>query len=144
MQYATELGWAAFEADRAFRKVVRARRRDSLLRRLLKRCAGCARLAVVDAGAPRGSARPGVREIPLEAIAGSLEPARAAEFDHAFRPAPQTRSRWLRVWQAEQRGAGLPPISVTAVGDAYAISDGHHRVSVARARGAATITAIVA
>ena len=142
MQYATELGWAAFEADRAFRKAARARRRDSLARRLLKRCA--ARLAVVDAGAPRGTARPGVREIPLDAIAGSLEPARAADFDHEFRPAPQTRSRWLRVWEAEQRGAGLPPISVTAVGDAYAIRDGHHRVSVARARGAVTIAAIVA
>ena len=30
----------------------------------------------------------------------------------------------------------LPPISVVQVGDAYAIRDGHHRVSVARARGA--------
>ena len=39
---------------------------------------------------------------------------------------------------AEQRGAVLPPISVVAVGDAYAIRDGHHRVSVARARGALT------
>ena len=38
----------------------------------------------------------------------------------------------------------LPPISVTAVGDAYAIRDGHHRVSVARARGALSITAVVA
>jgi ParB-like chromosome segregation protein Spo0J len=45
---------------------------------------------------------------------------------------------------AEQRGAVLPPMSVAAVGDAYAIRDGHHRVSVARARGAVTITAVVA
>ena len=44
---------------------------------------------------------------------------------------------------AEQRGTLLPPISVVAVGDAYAIRDGHHRVSVARARGALTIDAIV-
>ena len=44
---------------------------------------------------------------------------------------------------AEQRGTLLPPISVVAVGDTYAIRDGHHRVSVARARGALTIDAIV-
>jgi hypothetical protein len=30
------------------------------------------------------------------------------------------------------------------VGDAYAIRDGHHRVSVAKARGALSIAAIVA
>jgi hypothetical protein len=30
------------------------------------------------------------------------------------------------------------------VGGAYAIRDGHHRVSVARARGALTIAAVVA
>jgi hypothetical protein len=143
MQYATELAFAAFEADRAFSKVTRARRRESLARRLLNRCAECAGLAVLDTGVPR-AARPGVRDIPLDAIAGSLEPARAAEFDHAFRPAPKARGRWTRVWAAVERGATLPPISVTAVGDAYAISDGHHRVSVARARGDATIAAIVA
>jgi ParB-like chromosome segregation protein Spo0J len=44
---------------------------------------------------------------------------------------------------AEQRGTLLPPIAVVRVGDAYAIRDGHHRVSVARARGAVTIDAIV-
>ena len=38
----------------------------------------------------------------------------------------------------------LPPISVATVGDAYAVRDGHHRVSVARARGALTISAVVA
>jgi hypothetical protein len=48
------------------------------------------------------------------------------------------------VWLAEHRGAVLPPISVVPVGDAYALRDGHHRVSVARARGALTITATVA
>ena len=37
----------------------------------------------------------------------------------------------------------LPPISVVAVGDGYAVLDGHHRVSVARARGAVAIDATV-
>ena len=37
----------------------------------------------------------------------------------------------------------LPPISVVPVEDGYAIRDGHHRVSVALARGALTIDARV-
>jgi hypothetical protein len=44
---------------------------------------------------------------------------------------------------AEHRGTVLPPISVVQVGDAYAVRDGQHRVSVAKARGALTINAIV-
>jgi hypothetical protein len=145
MQTATQLAWAALEADRAFNRAVRARRRESLARRLLRRCAARGRLAVYEAGAPRGAGvRHGVRDIPLDAIVGTLEPARAAHFDREFRPAPPLRSRWVRVWAAQQSGAILPPIRVTAVGDAYAIRDGHNRVSVARARGAATIAAIVA
>jgi hypothetical protein len=84
----------------------------------------------------------GVREIPLDAITATLEPARAPQFDSRFRPARNARSRWQRVWLAEHRGQTLPPISVLRVGDRYAVRDGHHRVSVAKARGAATIDAI--
>jgi hypothetical protein len=47
------------------------------------------------------------------------------------------------VWLAEHQGAVLPPISVVQVGDVYAVRDGHHRVSVARARGAVSIDATV-
>ena len=84
-----------------------------------------------------------MREIPLEAITGSVEPNRATLFDREFRPSPPARCRWLRVWHAEQRGAGLPPISVVAVDDGYAVRDGHHRVSVARSRGALSIVAAI-
>jgi ParB-like chromosome segregation protein Spo0J len=45
---------------------------------------------------------------------------------------------------AFHRGITLPPISVVRVGDGYAIRDGHHRVSVAKALGAPTINAIIA
>ena len=145
MFYANESGWAAAEAERAFGKAVRARRRARLPRRFLRRCVECTTLAIYDAhGSRRSAARAGVHDIPLDAIAGSLEPQRAAHFDSEFRPSSAARSRWLRVYRAEQRGAALPPISVTRVGDVYAISDGHHRVSVARARGALTISAMVA
>ena len=85
----------------------------------------------------RAVRRAGIREIPVCAIRGTLEPSRSAQFDPDFRPAGIARSRWQRVWLAEQRGTNLPPVSVVAVGDDYVLRDGHHRVSVARARGRA-------
>jgi hypothetical protein len=137
--------WSQIEAEKAFSAAARARRRASLARRLRGR-GDCGRLAVHDETAlrPASSASAlGLREIPLEAISGTLEPNRASQFDREFRPAAPTRSRWQSVWMAAARGAMLPPIAVVRVGDAYAIRDGHHRVSVARARGALTIDAIV-
>jgi hypothetical protein len=116
-----------------------------VVRRLLRRRAGDDRLAVYDERhVPRASVEGGIREIPLDAIRGTFEPSRAGMFDGDFRPAAAARSRWERVWVAEHRGRVLPPISVARVGDAYAVRDGHHRVSVARARGAMTIDATLA
>jgi hypothetical protein len=136
--YAIDGTYARMQAEQAFGKAVRARRRASLLRR----CVACLRLAVLDETTPTTGA-PGVREIPLEEIAGTIEPHRASQFDSQFRPARSTRSRWIGIWLAEQRGTVLPPISVVRAGDGYMVRDGHHRVSVARARGAATIDAVV-
>jgi len=45
---------------------------------------------------------------------------------------------------AMHAGTTLPPISVVRSGDGYAVRDGHHRVSVAKWTGAATISAVVA
>jgi hypothetical protein len=138
--------WSQIEAEKAFSSASRARRRATLTRRLRGRAAACGRLVVHDEtrlGAAREAAGLGRREIPLEAIKATLEPNRAEHFDRDFRPAAPVRSRWQSVWMAEHHGTLLPPIAVVRVGDAYAIRDGHHRVSVARARGALTIDAIV-
>jgi hypothetical protein len=135
-------GSDAIDAERAFTRSARARRRAAVARRLRRGTARSDRLAVYDerdlarAGAPRG-----IREVPIDSIAGTLEPSRAAMFDSAFRPAPTARARWERVWLAERRGAVMPPVSLARVGDGYVVRDGHHRVSVARARGALTIDA---
>ena len=135
-------GLGHIDAERAFDRATRARRRAALVRMLRRQPADCGRLPVIDI---RDGAvvRAGRREIPLCSIRGTLEPSRATLFDCCFRPAPITRRRWERLWVAEQRGAPLPPISVVAVGDEYVLRDGHHRVSVARARGALTIDAFV-
>ena len=134
------------DAERAFTRLARSRRRAKLRGWLRREPAGSEPLPVFDARTLRGArARPGrgIREIPLDAVRGTLEPTRATLFDRCFRPAEPARRRWQRVWLAEHRGAVLPPISVVAVGDSYAVRDGHHRVSVARARGALTIDAII-
>jgi hypothetical protein len=131
------------EGEKRFGQAVSRRRRASLTRMLLRRCAECAQLLVHNKPIATRSVGK-VQEIPLEAITGTLEPARAREFDSEFRPMSRMRSRWLRVWVAEHTGPGLGPIEVVQVGNEYAVRDGHHRVSVARARGAVTIDAIVA
>ena len=135
--------WARLEADRAFAAASRSRRRAALLGRV-RRLGGAMRgLPLYDEAVERQSGPRGVTEIPIAAIAGTTEPNRAAQFDGQFRPKPLTRGRWQRVWLAVQQDVSLPPISVVQIGDAYAIRDGHHRVSVAKARGALTITAVV-
>ena len=133
------------DAERAFARATRTRRRAALARRLRREPAERGRLAVYDERKLRRSGtRPhGIREIPLDAIDGTLEPGKARQFDSAFRPASAASTRWQRLWMAEQRGAVLPPISVVPTDSGYAVRDGHHRVSVARARGAATIDAAV-
>src|SRR5688572_30525300 len=134
-------GSMQMDAERAFARESRARRRAAMGRRLRRGRGG--RLPVYDETKRRAAGIPARLELPLDAITGTVEPSRAVLFDGAFRPGKLARGRWQRVWMAEHRGAVLPPISVVRVGDGYAVRDGHHRVSVARARGALTIDAAV-
>ena len=128
-------GSPTMDAQRAFSRAARARRLA-----LLRRTRG--RLPVLEPWV-RPTVGHRVREIPLEQITGTLEPGRATLFDAEFRPAPAAAARWQGLWLAEQRGTVLPPISVVRVAGGYAVRDGHHRVSVARARGGVTIDAHV-
>jgi hypothetical protein len=137
--------WTQIETERAFKRAARARRRAALVSRVKRRGRRPCGLAVYDETRRSATgARRGLLEIPLNAIRGTTEPNRAAQFDHEFRPAALTRCRWQSVWLAFHRGATLPPISVIQVGDDYAIRDGHHRVSVAKTLGAPTIRAVIA
>ncbi|MDA0184191.1 ParB N-terminal domain-containing protein [Solirubrobacter phytolaccae] len=133
------------DAQRAFDKAARAQRRAAIVNRLRRQCQDCVRLQVHSTSyrtAPRHTS--GVKEIPLEQISATVEPARARQFDSDFRPAAKrTRARWERLWMAEQRGEMIPPINVVRTHAGYAVVDGHHRVSVAKSRGAITIDAVV-
>lgn len=86
----------------------------------------------------------GVQEIPLKAIVGSV--GRYTDFTRSFLPRKDNdQSRWAQVKLAidDPGGAGLPPIDVYKVGEAYFVLDGNHRVSVARQEGFAYIQAHV-
>jgi len=80
-------------------------------------------------------------EIPIQAITGTM--SRQSDFDHQFRPLKRyLRDRWVNAYLAIEN-EGLSPILVHRVGGKYYVEDGHHRISVARALGMASISANV-
>ncbi len=84
----------------------------------------------------------GTKVIPLDQIVGSVD--KVKDFDRRFRPtSARSRQRWERLARASRTGEVIPPIDVYQVGDYYFVSDGHHRVSVARAMGVDLIEARV-
>jgi hypothetical protein len=142
-----ETGNLLVDAQTAFARERRRRRRERATGWLLRRPAECRRLPVLEqalGAAPPASRRAaGLRAIPLASIVGTAECAKAGSFDRSFRPPPSSRHRWERLWMAGRRGAPLPPISVYRVGEQHFVDDGHHRVSVARALGMTAIDAEV-
>ena len=84
----------------------------------------------------------GIQEIPVKAIVGSV--GRTKDFDRDFSPLrPWDAERWARVKVAGMDRAELPPIEVYKIGESYFVSDGNHRVSIARQQGLETISAMV-
>jgi hypothetical protein len=89
-----------------------------------------------------GESYRGLRAVPAAWIVGSTD--RCRDFDRAFRPRrDHCAARWLSVARAHSEGKSLPPVQLYQVGDAYFVRDGHHRVSVARARGQTIVEAEV-
>jgi hypothetical protein len=110
-----------------------ARRRSSALRPLEALLAG---------RSPRGSHSAGLRSVPIRAIVASE--GRSGDFDTRFRPLRlDTWERWRSVARAYMRGDSLPPVELIAVGDLYAVRDGHHRVSAAAILGQLEVDALV-
>lgn len=80
--------------------------------------------------------------IPLDAIVGSV--GRYGDYNRMFLPLKDSDAdRWVKVKQAVTGLAGVPPIEVYKIGEAYFVKDGNHRVSVARQLGVKTIDAYV-
>jgi hypothetical protein len=132
------------EADERFRRVVHERERADRASRLRRRAP--ARLALLDehgewAATERRTL--GICAIPIAAITGTVEPAKAREFDARFRPLRGDAERWKQVWLLRARGAAVEPVEVYLLGDAYVVRDGHHRISVALDQGFTEIDAAV-
>jgi nucleotide-binding universal stress UspA family protein len=90
----------------------------------------------------RESSRSALRDIPLDAIVGSV--GRYTDFTRDFLPRQEiSKDRWARIMAKTAELEGLPPIEVYQIGDAYFVLDGNHRVSVAREMGASHIQAYV-
>jgi hypothetical protein len=83
----------------------------------------------------------GLRTIPIDRIVGSVD--RAVDFDRDFGPlAGSSGVRWQRLAEVFPDG-DFPPIDVYELGGGYFVEDGHHRVALARHRGAEFIDAVV-
>ncbi len=143
---APDTGFPLADAQNDF---LRARRRQAISRlaERLRRAPGDVGVIlpfeeVVAALGRTGERRLGLQVIELASIVGTVD--RTDDFDREFRPtSSRVRSRWESIAQAERRGTAMPPIVVERVGGLHFVRDGHHRVSVARARGRRAIDAYV-
>lgn len=83
----------------------------------------------------------GVQLVPVDKIVGSV--ARYDDFTRHFLPLKDSlRERWINV-ESYAMHRGWPPIDLYQVGEVYFVSDGNHRVAVARQMGYDTIEARV-
>lgn len=93
-------------------------------------------------GQVRNRCYAGVHSVAISQIRGSM--SRTGDFDRGFHPLnDRLRSRWISVAMARTQSVPLPPVSLVQVGGLYFVQDGHHRISVARARGESAIDAEV-
>lgn len=86
----------------------------------------------------------GLQQVPLKNIIGSVN--RTSDFDRKFRPLhDDDRSRWANVKTAmtSPHAAGVPPVSLYKIGEAYFVMDGNHRISIAQEMGLDSIEAYV-
>jgi nucleotide-binding universal stress UspA family protein len=91
-----------------------------------------------------GRSARGMREIPVEAIVGTV--GRCTDFTRTFLPRKGSdEQRWanLKAYVQQHSLDALPPIEVYQIGSAYFVQDGHHRVSIARQSGVQFIAAQV-
>ncbi len=89
-----------------------------------------------------GARRLGRRTVEVSKIVGSV--GRSADFDGRFMPVKaKLRGKWQRVDRGFHRGEESRIVSLCKIGEDYFVSDGNHRVSVARFHGVEMIDAEV-
>src|SRR4051794_9576743 len=88
-----------------------------------------------------GQSYAGLRAVPLERIVGSVD--RSADFDRDFRTRRSLSRSRLAALRAAFPDGDMPPIEVYEAGGLFFVSDGHHRVALARERDAHFVDADV-
>ena len=88
-----------------------------------------------------GQSYGGLRPIPLERIVGSVD--RSADFGPGFRARRSLSRSRLASLRAAFPDGDMPPIEVYEAGGLFFVSDGHHRVALARERDAHFVDADV-
>ena len=84
----------------------------------------------------------GYQTVEIDKIKGSE--GRNSDYDDAFRPLKNNgKDRWVRTAMQVWLGAGLPPVELIQVEDAYFVRDGHNRISTMRALGCKYVDAHV-
>lgn len=84
----------------------------------------------------------GLQNVPLDKIVGSV--GRYHDFTRNFLPKSSvSKERWENIDALARGMRGFPPVELYKVGNAYFVSDGNHRVSVARQIGMPTIESYV-
>jgi hypothetical protein len=118
-----------------YQKSVLRGKLDALLVALTGRSSRLADIAEVTGGRSIRSQRAlGAKVVRIADIQASEE--RADDFDRSFHPLEtHTKSRWLSIALARLNGQAMPAIELIKIGEVYAVRDGHHRISVARALG---------
>ena len=130
-------------AGRLFHRLIVSAFAANLLARLTGRSNRLLELAsIVTRRRMRSQRYLGLKTVDIEAIRGSE--GRCNDFDAAFRPLiSDDRQRWVGVATAAALEVALPPVELIQIEDTYFVRDGHHRISVAQARGQHFIDAIV-
>src|SRR5690349_1645040 len=93
-------GYLRIDSQREFQRLVWQRRCQTLRRR------GPRSLELLAGRVEQTATRRhvAIQPIPVDSIVGTVEPQRAAAFDHAFRPPTWSRGRWELMWIARRRG----------------------------------------
>src|SRR3954471_4475278 len=86
-----------------------------------------------------GQSYAGIRPIEVHRIIGSVD--RSLDFDRCFTPRLDGSAQRMASLRAGFPSGDLPPIEAYEVGGAYFVADGHHRVALAKERGADYIDA---
>jgi hypothetical protein len=118
-----------------YQKTVLQGKRQKLLAAVTGRSAGLPTVdALIHGQTVRNQRHLGSKLVRIADIQASED--RSGDFDRNFHPLEtHTRSRWLSIAVARLNGQAMPAVELIKIGDSYAVRDGHHRISVARALG---------